>query len=240
MSKVWSTPVSEAYPVNFRSGGDTTRDAFGKHIQEIKRIYGCLNALDSGKVSANDVNGSIGNINTALQKHIDSTNPHPNYKPSLSFSDISGTLDASKVVGKLTNATIDASRVNGLTSQIDSRIPATGDGITSSVIDGNGWVKFKNDLIIQWGRVRITPDEYNAAPEAAHAVTFSKAFSDSCFIVTAGTEADVDDGATGALDNMIQVKDISKTGFKYMVQDFYKGAYRQWKYLYCSYIAIGK
>ena len=32
-------PFNVNYPVIFRSGGDTTRVAFGKHIQEIERIY---------------------------------------------------------------------------------------------------------------------------------------------------------------------------------------------------------
>ena len=30
-------PFNVGYPVDFRTGGDTTRDAFGKHIQEIMR-----------------------------------------------------------------------------------------------------------------------------------------------------------------------------------------------------------
>ena len=49
------SPWHEKFPVAFRSGGDTTRDAFGKHINEIKRIYELLNALDSGKLSAGDI-----------------------------------------------------------------------------------------------------------------------------------------------------------------------------------------
>ena len=50
-------PFSKGFAVNFKSGGDTTRDAFHKHIQEIDRIYGYLNALDADKVSASDVSG---------------------------------------------------------------------------------------------------------------------------------------------------------------------------------------
>ena len=66
-------PFNVGYPVNFTSGGDTTRDAFSKHIQEIERIYGYLNALDAGKVSASDVSsltGTVGSLNTALTNHI--------------------------------------------------------------------------------------------------------------------------------------------------------------------------
>ena len=50
-----STTYNVAYPVNFYSGGDTTKEAFGKHIQEIQRIYGIINALNADKVSADEV-----------------------------------------------------------------------------------------------------------------------------------------------------------------------------------------
>ena len=40
------------YPVDFRSGGDTTQQAFGKHIQEIVKIYGDLNALNAESLSS--------------------------------------------------------------------------------------------------------------------------------------------------------------------------------------------
>ena len=35
------------YPVDFRSNGDTTKEAFSKHINEIKRIYSYLNDLEA-------------------------------------------------------------------------------------------------------------------------------------------------------------------------------------------------
>ena len=240
-------PVDTFYKVNFKSGGDTTRDAFGKHIQEISRIYGYLRALDASKVSADDVSGSIGNINSALTTHINSTSPHPNWKPSFSYKDLTdkpglgdltGTLDASKVSGKLTNATIDAGNVNGLTGVIDGRLPdSSGDGITSSSLADNGYVKFKNGLIIQWGRKSLSRANFSEAPQS---VTFPISFAEKCYMVTAGTETVIADTNTGDVDTMIQVKSITKTGFKFMAQEFYKGAYQNWDYLYCNYIAIGK
>lgn len=105
------------YPVDFRSGGDTTKEAFSKHINEIKRIYSYLNDLDTKKASTSNLN----NANTMLQNHINSTNPHPNWTPS--FSNISGSLDGAKLSGSvsaalinglLSNAKIDASNVNNL------------------------------------------------------------------------------------------------------------------------------
>ena len=61
-------PFSKGFAVNFKSGGDTTRDAFGKHIQEIDRIYGYLNALDAGKVSADEVSNIAKDVTTLTNK----------------------------------------------------------------------------------------------------------------------------------------------------------------------------
>ena len=229
MSKLWSMPVKVAYKVNFYSGGDTTRQAFSKHIQEIDRIYAFLNALDAGKASALDISGGIGSITSQLQAHIDSTNPHPNW--NLSFSDISGTLPGSRVVGPLPYATIDAGNVTGLSA-------LCGEGITSSNPVTNGYAKFKNGLIIHWGRKTLSKASWNES--TANSATFPLAFPNECFIVTAGTEAIVADSNNDAVDCMIQVKNITKTGFKYLVQNFYGSSWQDWTSIVCSYIAIGK
>ena len=222
MSKVWSSPVGVGYPVDFRSGGDTTRDAFGKHIQEIERIYGMLNALDAGKVGASDVSGSIGSVNSSLTAHINSSNPHPNWKPSL--SGLSGKLDAS--------------RISGLTSLIDGRIPAaSGDGITSGSLNDNGYVKFKNGLIIQWGK---TANQFSyVAPSTATTHKFSALeFPEECFVVVCQPCMD---GTTGqALETMAHVVSYDKTGFKFIHSKFANsdgGGPRAW---FLRYIAIGK
>lgn len=177
-------PFDVAYPVAFRSGGDTTRVAFGKHIQEIKRIYGILNALDAEKLSASDLNGML-----------------DGFKPKLTFDDISGTLNlsrttgsldgsrisgqiaASKIYGNLSNANIDAGRVNGLSALIKSLIPASsgeGEGITDIKKQENGYAIFNNGLIIQWG---ITP---KGSGYIGHA-NFPKKFPNKCFTVIGST-----------------------------------------------------
>ena len=191
-------PFSVGFPVNFKSGGDTTRDAFGQHIEEIKRIYGILNALDAGKVSASDVSGlsgSIGNINTALTNHINSTNPHPNYKPSVSWSDLTGTkpnladlsgnLPMSRITGNL-----DASRINNLPSggSIDK-----GDGITSSSLGRSGYAKFNNGLIIQWGVTKTY--NVNGGKTETYSENFVTSFSEACYVL-------LHDGPTYRGDNM--------------------------------------
>ena len=186
-------PFSVGYPVAFRSGGDTTREAFGKHIQEIERIYGILNALDAGKLSSGDMAGS-------LDAHIQSTNPHPNWKPNISFSDLSGSIDASKisgslanatipagnVIGNLTQATIDYSKVNGLQNFVNGLITAagvgsgggSGDGIIMSNLSKKGYAKFNNGLIANWNS---TTAEKMTVDSGGLKETFAQPFSSSCF-----------------------------------------------------------
>lgn len=164
---------SEGFPVDFRSGGDTTKDAFGKHIQEIKKIYGILNSLDNGKVAADDVT-------TAIKNHINSDNPHPNWKPSLAFSDLTGDIDASKVVGTLTNANIGANKVLGLEDFINDVIPDYY-GIIFYQNKPNGYAQFTNGLIVQWGykEYTVTGDD----SETKKWVSFPKNFPNTLFNV---------------------------------------------------------
>ena len=86
------------YPVDFRSAGDTTREAFSKHINEIKRIYSYLNDLDSNKASKN-LDTETAKIKSDLNSHKTSTDPHPNWTPILNFSDLHGSLSYSKIDG---------------------------------------------------------------------------------------------------------------------------------------------
>ena len=233
-------PWSVQYPVNFSPSGDTTSQAFKKHIEEIKKIYGYLNELNSSKLSASDLSSSLSGINTNLTTHINSSNPHPNYKPSVSFSDLTGTLSLSdtRLTGNLPMSRItgnlDASRISNLTSLVDSRIPADkGDGITDDDISGNGYVKFNNGLIIQWG-----VDLKDASGAWEHSVTFPIAFPSVCFSVAASCYLN-DGGSTPKLwgdddDNSFYINNWSKTGFNAIshVEDFGGTA--------ISYVAIGK
>lgn len=182
-------PFSVGYPVAFRTGGDTTREAFGKHIQEIERIYGILNALDAGKVSADD-------LDKAISDHVNSTNPHPKWKPSLSFSDISGNLDGSRLTGKinaelvyglLSNATIDVSHVNNLESFVKSLIPTggggEGEGITESNLQANGYIKFSNGFMLQWGKISGEVTFDSGLTTLKGQIKYVKSFSSKCFSV---------------------------------------------------------
>lgn len=147
-------PFDVAYPVNFKSNGDTTTAAFGKHIQEIERIYGIINALNADKISASD-------FTTRLASHVEDSNPHPNLDlantvGNLATSRLSGSISMDKITGNLASSRIsgnfdsskitgnfDTSRINGLESYVKNIVSAS-DG------SSNTWVKISG-VLIQWG-----------------------------------------------------------------------------------------
>lgn len=203
MAKKLLGPWKVLYPVRFYSGGDTTSQAFGKHIQEIERIYGLLNALDAGKAGSAD-------IADALQKHIDSPNPHPNWKPNLSFDDITGNIDAKRIYGDLVNAYIDVSHVKNLQSLIDGAIPPPapdkGDGIIHHSLGSIGYIKFNNGFMLQWGGTT----DITGHDESVHEYNFPVSFPTQCCQVVA--TLGVDRGDTG--DFTGHIVGMSRTGFR--------------------------
>ncbi len=160
----------------------------------------------SGKLS--NANIDTGNVN-GLKAFVEGLIPAAE-TPNLSFSDISGTLDGSKITGSITtgkipasnvtgnfepskinnltsfiqNTSINATNINGLTQFVQNLIPddsgggssggSNGDGITDKSLSANGYIKFGNGFIVQWGT--DTP-----SGSAARTVTFPKAFSSKCF-----------------------------------------------------------
>lgn len=252
-------PFTVAYPVDFTSKGDTTRDAFRKHMDEIARIYGILTALDAATLDANDVS-------EILQRHIDSANPHPNYKPNIawndltskpSLEDLSGNLDASRVVGKLTNATIDTGNINGLSTYLSGylsgQIPADkGDGITQSSLNENGYAKFKNGLIIQWGKMilntghELITQTGGIGFDGDSRISFPTQFPTKCFSVVATLGGFLSPSATSFyvydLDVRILVTRITNSYFWYYSAVRGYGYIPQPQvpdYMYANYLAIG-
>ena len=112
-------PFNIGYPILFRSGGDTVTEAFGKHIQEIERIYGILNTLDSGKLTTPDMLKYLNEHDTNAKAHRNLQLPFENITGNLDGVRIVGnisnaTIPAGNVIGKLINATIDVNKINGL------------------------------------------------------------------------------------------------------------------------------
>ena len=227
-------PYSAAFPVNFTSKGDTTRDAFKKHMDEISRIYGILTDFDKDVANTEGITGES-------TKHINSTNPHPNYKPSVSWSDLtgkpglddlSGTLSASKVKGELTNVTIASGKVTGLEAFVNGKIPASsGDGITNSNLSENGYVKFNNGLIIQWGVSSKSVDTIGH-------VTFPIKFPNKCLVVSGNTylkDGNINGKQYDGSYCRFHINQWNESGFGFSSQI---ESYDNWSG-YASYIAIG-
>ena len=220
-------PFEVGYPVDFRSGGDTTREAFGKHIQEILKIYGDLNALDSGKASSLEIAEKI-------TEHVNASNPHPNWKPSLSFSDLTGTLDASKVIGTLINAYIAATHITGLENYVKSVMQANPPDLSELEYDepkiesNNGYMKLPNGMIMQWG--------VSTVAAKTGRLTFPIGFPTACVSVTGCTYINDDETngrAYGDSYNFFHINTWNRLGFGYAtLTENHSGRY-------VSYQAIG-
>lgn len=166
------------YRINDEPNGDTVSEAFSKVNAETERVYGILNELKgndltpaeleelkTGKILGSRVIGIVaGNIDG---------------------SNITGTIPAYKVLGALTQSTIEAGKVTGLTEFVNEIIDGGGSsdkgyGITQSSLNINGYAKFWNGLIVQWGKHDVEKSTGNAQ---LGDVTFPTGFYSKCFCV---------------------------------------------------------
>lgn len=239
-------PFSVTFPVDFRSGGDTTKAAFGKHIQEIERIYGIINALDADKISGND-------FTNKLAQHVNSTAPHPNLSLSslggnIDISRITGNLAASRVSGTLTNANINTGNVNGLNAfvqgLINQSIPSVGSFDCVATGDGgtyvHGYANFSTGCQIRFGRHPITDygsDEANETTLRSH--NFATRFTTHCSAMVL-TLADNDNTVSGRKDWVAMVHTHGHSEFNYHIEHLQPdGASGSVANMEISYIAIG-
>jgi len=221
-------PWDPQYPVNFYESGDTVTQAFGKHIQEIERIYGLLNALDADKVSGAELaeilrsyvtltylNTKLGEYvtNTAFNSHVNSTNPHPNM--TLPFSKITGNLPAD--------------RVSGLVDVIKQN--SVGEGAVSK----NGYATFGNGLIIQWGERDLSSHEGEFTD--TYTAYFAKAFPTACFTVIPGIRVNPTSGNLNHVNIFAQVISFTKTKVELLPQ--FAQEIGDWSQLAISYVAFG-
>ncbi len=133
-------PWNVQYPINFVANGDTVHEGFNKHIQEIARIYGLLNALDAGKADTSDLTALRDSLIAAIEavsggpvpdifmsdliNHINSDNPHPN----LLLTNTKGKLPVSRVDGLIPYLEADAGFVNWINSLIAAAIAGSSGG----------------------------------------------------------------------------------------------------------------
>ena len=233
-------PFSVAYPVAFRSGGDTTKEAFGKHIQEIEKIYGIINALDADKIAAseftakfNALSSTVSNVQSTLQSnlnsHVNSSNPHPNWKVNLS-SQVTGSLPSSSVSGNF-----DTSRINGLENYCKNLVKE--DFACNDYSDHTeGYVDF-NQLQIRFGRVKIE-DIASGNEQAIRTVNFLKAFSIHPAVTLLGIEDDEGSDVVAANKDWVpMLHRWSREYFNYHIEN--NSGQGNVAGLYLHYIAIG-
>jgi len=222
-------PFDVTYPVNFYSGGDTTKDAFGKHIQEIERIYGILNAINADKLSASE-------LTTKLNAHINSSNPHPNLNINNTLGDlpvsrVSGNWPTSRLSGNL-----EYTRINGLSDYVSSFIPADkGYGIVDyKILDAHGYQKFGNNFMIQWGRTPALST--NVSETTRYTVIFPTSFTTLYAIFTqmhtAKTTWDTENR-----DIVVRVMNKSASGFTFFYD--YTNPDAMTEGMYISFLALG-
>ena len=169
---------SPGYSIDTRAGGDTVLGAFEKYNAEAIKIYGILNELKDNdltpseleKLKTGNISGS--RITGTVAGNIDGSN-------------ITGNVAGWLILGALTQATIAAQKVTGLTEFVNEIIDEggggssdKGDGITQSNLQSNGYAVFGNGLIVQWGNQTI---EKSSASYQTGEITFPKSFSIACF-----------------------------------------------------------
>ena len=183
---------SKSFPVKFESGGDTTRDAFNKHIQEFDAVYGILNELSGAMPSEEE-------MSTLKTGSISVSRLTGNWPASR----LTGSIPAAQVSGSLDSATIPRANVTGLEAFVNGLIDGKGSSGTGITViyntSVNGYAKFGNDLILQWGNLSLSAGETIRTAE----VTFPVKFTQGCYGVTItiqqSTSAASDTGVTGVL-----------------------------------------
>ena len=181
MAKKLLGPWDVLYPVRFYSGGDTTRQAFGKHIQEIERIYGLLNALDAGKLGSNEIADAIGNIThnglnglqggTAMERYHLTAAQVQKLEGAASGGDIikeHNSLSGLEGGGGGHFYHLSQAQKNGL----DDLIQNGGGGIVDESLSGDGYVVFANGFTVQWGERKFTRSEYQSIVTGRFPIAF--------------------------------------------------------------------
>lgn len=202
---------SPGYSIDTRAGGDTVLGAFEKYNAEAVKIYGILNALKDNDLTPSELEElKTGNISGS---RITGT-----VAGKIDGSNITGNVAGWLVLGALTQATIAAQKVTGLTDFVNDIIDAGGGsedkgyGITQSSLNSNGYVKFGNGLIVQWGKHDV---EKSTGNSQLADITFPTGFSVTCYCVMLSVQlkdSSVIYGATTGL-NAVLYMPPSRDGF---------------------------
>lgn len=227
-------PWSVQYPINFVANGDTVHQGFYKHIQEITRIYGLLNALDSGKVTTSDLTAALANYvtTTTFNSHVNSASPHPNL--TLGVDKITGNWPLSRVSGSLAAGNMD---IAGLKTSLKPWIENLVGGGSAS---GNGYFTLPNGLMFQWGSRNLTIADGN---EEIYQLNFHVAFPNECFSVMVTPQIKIKDEQLGvnymSANCSVALNSFTKTYFRALFQVFETYSLQEVQSFTVRYLAIG-
>ena len=170
---------SAGYRINDEPNGDTVSEAFSKVKAETERVYGILNELKNNDLTPSELE----NLKTG---YIDGSRVTGTIRGYVDGSHVTGTINGGLITGALTQATIGSGKVTGLEAFVKGLLPREeesssdkGDGITSSSLSKNGYVKYNNGFMLQWGVISLI----NKTGTYRASVTFPTPFTSNCLAV---------------------------------------------------------
>ena len=175
---------SVRYPVNDKAGGDTVKQAFGKYNAEVTAIYGILNELKGNDLTPSEIDdlkyGSV--VGSRITGSIDGSHITGTVAGFIDGQHVTGNISGNQISGTIITAQIPSGNVTGLEAFVNELIDGhggdkSGYGITSSNLGTNGYVKFGNGFVVQWGNhlQNTSLSEYD--------IEFPTAFSSACYSV---------------------------------------------------------
>ena len=204
---------SVRYPVNDKAGGDTVKQAFGKYNAEVTAIYGILNELKGNDLTPSEIDslkyGSV--AGSRITGSIDGSHITGTVAGNIDGQHVTGNISGNQISGTIITAQIPSGNVTGLEAFVNELIDGhggdkSGYGITSSNLGTNGYVKFGNGFMVQWGShlQNTSLSEYD--------IDFPTAFTSACYsVLISSNEPDVTLGGSPTVPTTtgFRVKDPS-------------------------------
>lgn len=206
------------YPVDFKSGGDSVKDAFGKHIEEFITVYGILNELAENDLTDAQRVQLLESLTADIpMSRVTGTLPVSRITGDLPVSRVTGDLPGSRISGEITKAKISPENVTGLDEHVKDLV--TGDIPASKLVDGikaepKGYVAFGGGLIIQWGYVDF---EEGAAGAVTRQTSYAVPYPNACYgvFLSDGKNAGIFDGKISTATVMVSlVRDTATAAYR--------------------------
>lgn len=209
---------------------------FGYYISGSYIYFGLSNASYSGECSVTPLNISSNSRHEASNYKNDSTIPSgwtpvtieklaPITSPAFSGSPTAPTPSTSDNGTRIATTAFVQSLINSLKGSI-------GGIISAASLNENGYVKFSNGFIVQWGRVHLTDSNWEGE---VGPFNFPISFSSSCFFVLPSM-GNNDGGNPQSYDSSVQQRRWNNSQF-WLYQQSIGG--RPW-FAFAHYIAFGR